>query len=52
MQILIGALLSVEDDLADLASLLGITIEPISACALIGQELGAQLTVEYAPEMI
>ncbi len=52
LQILIGALLSIEDDLADLASLLGISVEPISACALISQELEAQLTVEYAPEMI
>ncbi len=46
---LIGAMLSIEDHLADLAALLHIRIEPAKTHDLIARELEAQLKAAYEP---
>lgn len=46
---LIGAMLSIEDHLADLAALLQIRIEPTKSRDRIAQELEAQLEATYEP---
>ncbi len=47
---LIGAMLSIEDHLADLAALLNIRIEPTKSHDRIARELEAQLEAIYEPE--
>ena len=49
---LIGALLSIDDHLADLAALLHIRIEPSKAHDLITRDLEAQLEASYEPELL
>ncbi len=49
---LIGAMLSIEDHLADLAALLRIRIEPAKSHDRIARELEAQLDAAYEPEIL
>ncbi len=49
---LIGAMLSIEDHLADLAALLQIRIEPAKSHDRIARELQAQLDATYQPELL
>ena len=48
---LVDAFLGIEDDLADLACLLGIKIAPLKACDLINRQLAAQLAAECHSEL-